>query len=405
MKKLNVGVIGAGLRAASYFRDLPLTVKGAIRVKAIADPSVRRREMFASVVAPNDGTCYYDNGAALLSDESLDAVIIGTPNHSHTDDAILAMAHGVPVLLEKPVAINVEQCRRLWKAWEAHGRPPVFVGFVLRYTRFYAKVKAILEGGELGQVLSIDMDEHVSANVTAQYFRGWRRWDRLSGGFMVEKCCHDFDILNWLADAKPTHVFSFARRSHFIPSPPGRRHRRFDNDVLTKAVLDYQSPLAEVRLAELSDQSIYEIESDVPDHQAVVVAFDNGTLSCFTACHAQPRGTRRVRVCGSGGTLTGDIQASWLRMDKAHEDSFGYDTEQIDVSSNDGGHYGGDVRLKEAFWNTVTGRPEYPKAGIREGIEAVLLALAAEESKKTGLPVDVESMRERVFSTATSGAA
>lgn len=397
MKQLKVGVIGAGNRAASYFTGMPPEMREAVRIHAIADPSPARRDTFARVLAEGRPVQFYEDGQALLDRETLDALIIGTPNHAHADDAIAAMACGVPLLLEKPVAISVEQCRRLWQAYQNNGRPAVFVGFVLRYTPFYARLKSLLREGLLGQILSIDMDENIQSSVTSLYFRGWRRWDRLSGGFMVEKCCHDFDVLNHLADAKATRVFSMAERSHFVPRPRAEQQRRFDHETLKRTVLDYHSPIAETRLSELSAASIYDLESDVPDHQSVMVAFDNGILSCFSAAHAQPRSTRRTRICGAAGALEGDIERSRIRMDRHQGEVFEYVTSEIQVDAEAGGHYGGDAQLKQRFWDAAAGHTVDCQAGIREGIEAVLVALAAEQSRQTGQPVAVEPLRQQVF--------
>jgi predicted dehydrogenase len=338
---------------------------------------------------------HYDNGEALLEAEDLDALIIASPNHAHTDDAVRALPRGIPLLLEKPVAINVDECRRLWRAYVDAGQPPVTVGFVLRYSGFYETIKAMLDRGDLGQVLSIDADEMLGAGLTAYFYRSWRRWDHLTGGFIVEKCCHDLDILNWLTEAHAERVYSVARRTHFTPRPADERHARFE--PTQRADLDFGDEQTQRIFRSLTDESPYEAESDMPDHQVVVIEFDNGVLSSFTACLAQPRTARRMRIYGSDGALEGDIGRSRIMVDRPAAEPDQFDTQDPVIPDAEGGHHGADPGISQAFWNTALGRPAQIRAGIREGIEAVLVGLAAEESKKTGMPVDVARMRAEVF--------
>lgn len=395
MKQLRVGVIGAGMRASSYFRNLPPDIQPAVQLVALADPNEGNRIKFQDLFAGESQPRHYENGEALLDTEELDALIIGSPNHAHTEDAIRALPRQIPILLEKPVAIGLEECRRLWQAYVGAGQPPVTVGFVLRYSSFYQKIEELIRSEALGQVLSIDADEMLGTGLTAFFYRGWRRWDHLTGGFMVEKCCHDFDILNWMTGARATRVFSIAGRTHLTPRPDEERHRRFE--PVRRAELDYGDAGTQSIFTALTDESPYDAASDVPDHQAVMIEFDNGILSSFTACVAQPRSARRMRVYGSAGALEGDIGRSRIVVDTPQTDSDGYDTHEETFPAGEGGHHGADPGISTTFWNTAMDLPATIRAGIREGIEAVLIGLAAEESKKSGLPVDVTRLRSEVF--------
>jgi len=395
MRKLRVGVIGSGMRSSSYFRNLPPKQQLSVQLVALADPNEGNRIKFQDLFAGESQPRHYENGESLLDTEELDALIIGSPNHAHTDDAIRALPRQIPILLEKPVAIGLDECRRLWQAYVAAEQPPVTVGFVLRYSPFYQKIEGLIRSDALGQVLSIDADEMLGTGLTAFFYRGWRRWDRLTGGFMVEKCCHDFDILNWLTGARATRVFSIAGRTHLTPRPYDQQHRRFDPERQTD--LDYGDTRTQSIFTALTDESPYDAASDVPDHQVVMIEFDNGILSSFTACVAQPRSTRRMRVYGSAGALEGDIGRSRIVVDTPMVDSEGYDTHEVAFPAGEGGHHGADPGISATFWNSAMGLPTTIRAGIREGIEAVLIGLAAEESKKSGLPVDVTRLRREVF--------
>ena len=397
MKTARVGVIGTGLRSASYFRNLPPEFQPGVQIVALADPNEANRIRFEELFAGESRVRQYGSGAELLGEEELDALIIGSPNHAHAGDAILAMPRRIPILLEKPVAINLEECRRLWRAYLDAGEPPITVGFVLRYAPFYAKAKELIASEAVGQLLVVDADEMLGTALTALFYRGWRRWDRLTGGFMVEKCCHDFDILNWLTGARAEQVFSMARRTHFTPRPHEQRHRRFQVEETRKAALDFGDMQTRAMFSALSDESLYEAASDVPDHQAVMIAFDNGILSSFTACMAQPRTDRRLRVYGANGAFRGEASATRILVETPGEDAGSYDAREVTFPIAEGGHHGADPLISKTFWDSVLGQPVTIKAGVREGIEAVLIGLAAEASKTSGSPVDVRRLRTEVF--------
>ncbi|MFN8516420.1 MAG: Gfo/Idh/MocA family oxidoreductase [Thermomicrobiales bacterium] len=404
MKQLRVGIIGTGMRSASYLHNLSPELRPQVRVVALADPDegncAKFERFFANdFFADRHRPRQYESGAELLAAEELDALIIGSPNHAHTADALLAMPRRIPLLLEKPVAISLEECKQLWAGFVAAGRPQVTVGFVLRYAPFYVKVKELLQEADLGQLLTVDADESLGTALTAYFFGGgsWRRFDHLTGGFIVEKCCHDLDILNWLTGAKAERVYSVARRTHLTPRPKEQRHARFEPGSNRHATIDYgDSPLrGTFRIIE--DDSLYEAESDMPDHQLVTIEFDNGILSTFTVCLAQPHNNRRLRIYGSNGALEGDIERSIVAVDKPSADGRESTRQEYAITGGEGGHHGADSVINEAFWRGALGEPTTIKAGIREGLEAVIVGLAAEESKRTGLPVDVRKLRVEVF--------
>lgn len=403
MNRIRVGVIGAGMRSASYFRNMPPEFLPYVEITTIADPNEDHRTRFVESFASNTTVRHYDQGADLLREEDLDALIIGSPNHTHAEAAILAMPRRIPILLEKPVAISLKECQSLWQAYLEAGKPPVTVGFVLRYAPFYEKAKELIASGAVGQVLTMDADEMLGTGLSAVFYRGWRGSDNLTGGFMVEKCCHDFDILRWLTAANAEQVFSLARRSHLMSNPQGARHQRFEAGRSQSAAMDYGDAHTQAMFTALSDESLYEAKSDVPDHQSVMIGFDNGVLSSFTACLAQPRTDRRLRVYGANGAFRGDASGMHIDLEMPGDDPASVDRRDVTFPVAEGGHHGADPSISKTFWNTVISEPATIKAGIREGIEAVLIGLAAEASKKSGSSVNLLSWRRQVFGDDNSG--
>jgi predicted dehydrogenase len=269
---------------------------------------------------------------------------------------------------------------------------------VLRYTPFYSKVKEIVSSGALGTVLAIDADENLGTNLTNLFHRGWRREDRLSGGFMVEKCCHDMDILNWLMEAHVDSVFSRSHRTHFVSDPPGGRHSRFNRPEGNQVEdIDFGDRQVDEAFFTPLPGTPYDFPSDSPDHQAVMLDFDGGQLASFMASMGQPRTNRSIRIFGSDGALEGNLDDSRIVLHKPHAVGNGWETTAIEIEAEKDNHHGGDAVISEAFWRGAAGQASTVRAGLREGIEAALVALAAQQSSATRQEVDVKALRQQAF--------
>lgn len=206
---------------------------------------------------------------------------------------------------------------------------------------------------------------------------------------MVEKCSHDFDYLARLVGARPGRVHSAARRTHLCPETPVR-HARFDS-LLQKRATD---------AGQASPQtSIYDMATDNPDHQSVLIEWENGVLSTFSVAFGQPRNSRRIRIMGSIGDLEGDAEKGTILV-RTQKDP-GWDTEETrhDIMNDGTPHHGGDSVIRRAFWSMLAGKPDPLQAGLREGIESVAIGLAAQESGRTGQPVKVNQWLTEIFGT------
>ncbi len=396
---IKVAVIGAGRRAAQYFRYVPDELRPLVRLTAIADPSEPNRDAFERLFADGRRTSQYGEAGDLLASETPDVVIIASPNKFHASHVQLALAAGAHVLLEKPVATSVAECRQVWQAARAAtGEAGVMVGFVLRYTAFYSRIQEIVASGELGTILAIDADENLGTGLTGLFHKSWRRSDDLSGGFLLEKCCHDFDILNWLIGSAPDRVYAIGRRTHFVPGNADDRQTRFDPEVLRQIdVADFGDPEINAAFPAQMEGSPYDSPSDSPDHAAVLLDFASGALCTFVACMGQPRTTRRIRIFGTSGELEGNVDDSRIVVHKPHASDNGWDVKDIPIAAETHNHHGGDSVLARAFWRTAANQAAPSRAGLREGIDAALVALAAQQSAATGHPVNITELQSQVF--------
>ena len=391
---VRVGLVGASQRASAYFANVPSDIETDIRLTSLADPDPGRREAFADLVgaAPQ----FLDDGISMLRDHDLDAAVVATPNDQHAPYAVEAMHRGLPLLLEKPVATTLEDLAALWHAEQARPAGRTVVGFVLRYTPFYERVREIVRSGRLGEVLAVQADENLGTGLTMVQYQGWRQDVSRSGGWMLEKCCHDLDVLGYVLDSRPVRVHSMASALAFRPRPDSEQLPRFRPSAGTGEI-DYGDATAREVLREMVQHSPY-APSGLPDRQVATLEFASGVLATFTAVMAQPRTTRRLRIFGTEGLLEGDIGER--RIDLSFPDPAGgadvtREHEEIEVGTS--GHQGGDEVLGELFWHLAAGEDRFPRAGLADGIDAVLCAMALQESARTGQGIEIAPLREQVF--------
>jgi len=394
---VRVGLVGASQRASAYFRNIPSDMASAVRLTSIADPEPTRREAFAALVGAEPELL--DDGIAMLRDHALDAAVVTPPNDQHAPYAIEAMRRGLPLLLEKPVATTLEDLAALWQAEQARPGGRTVVGFVLRYTPFYSRVREIVRSGRLGEILAVQADENLGTGLTMVQYQGWRQDVTRSGGWMLEKCCHDLDVLGYVLDSRPVRIHSMASALAFRPRPESEQLPRFRRSAGTGEI-DYGDATAKEVLREKVQHSPY-APSGLPDRQVATLEFASGTLATFTAVMAQPRTTRRLRIFGTEGLLEGDIGER--RIELSFPDPAGsaeVTREHEDIEVGDSGHQGGDEVLGELFWHLAAGEDRVPRAGLADGIDAVLCALALQESARTGQGIDLAPLREQVFGTS-----
>ena len=393
---VRAGLVGAGQRAASYFRNLPSDLTGAVRLSAIADPDPARRAAFADLVGARPELI--DDGPAMIREHELDAVVVATPNDLHVPSAVAAMERGLQLLLEKPVATTLEGLSALWRAEQARPGGRTVVGFVLRYTPFYERVREIVRSGRLGEILAVQADENLGTGLTMVQYQGWRQDVTRSGGWMLEKCCHDLDVLGYVLDSRPVRVHSMASALAFRPRPEHEQLARFRPAAGTGEI-DFGDETAKEVLRESVQHSPY-APSGLPDRQVATLEFASGTLATFTAVMAQPRSTRRLRIFGTEGLLEGDLGARSLELsfpDPAGGSGTTQEREHIETGSS--GHNGGDEVLGDTFWHLAAGEDRVPRAGLVDGIDAVLCAMALQDSARTGHAVEIGPLRAQVFGT------
>ena len=415
MKQVKVIVAGCGSRGGPY-GDFALGHPDRMKVVGIAEPREFYRERMVRSHGLAADNVYTDWKDLAARDRFADAVIISTQDSLHVEPAVAFAQKGYAMLLEKPMAPNEEDCRRIVDA--AIANKIIFaVCHVLRYTTFTQKIKDIIASGAIGKVISIQLFEPVGYWHQAHSFvRGNWRNEAQSSPMLLAKSCHDLDWLRYVMNSRCTKVSSFGNLTHFRKEckPAGAAERcldcRVEADCPYSAKRFYLGRVADGVLGWPLDvltpdltvegvtealrsgpygRCVYECDNDVVDHQVVNLLFEDGRTATFTMTAFAPVVGRMVRVFGTRGMLTGD-SSKLQRFDFLTEQ-----TEEIDTDAGDasllGGHGGGDYRLMDSFINAVAANdPSAILSGPKETLETHLMVFAAEKARHSGCGIDID---------------
>lgn len=394
-----IAFVGVGGRANSYAKCIDRAVCDYV---ACADPSPENRKAFIGL-NKIDNLAEYDDWRALFDAHTdLDGVVICSPNHQHLEPAIEAMRRGMVVALEKPIAESADSCRQLLAARREHDAR-VLVGFVMRSGPFYKQAKQWIDEGRIGDVASIQADEIVHLMTVGVMFRSpWRRFAATSGGSLLEKCCHDIDMITWLAGGSPQKISSMAGRktlaprsdvpdncndchitdtcSYYMPnevySGPARTWGNQDAD-LYKFIKDRGS-------------CIYNNGHDIYDHQAVQIMYDNGAVANFQSEFGAAGKTtgRNLKVFGSQGAIWGKCEENVIHCQNKQTD----EVERMELYNDGSGHAGANQKHADSFVRLMID-PDYSSpATLEAGYVSAMLCFAADESVKTQRHVDVSGL-------------
>ncbi|HKI58038.1 MAG TPA: Gfo/Idh/MocA family oxidoreductase [Trueperaceae bacterium] len=414
---LQIAILGAGNRGADVYGELISRRAERARVTAVADPRRERLEEAARRFGLAEDALFADPEALLSEVQALDAVVVATPDRQHVAPTVAALARGLDVLLEKPIAPDPDGIAAIREAAGSPGAGAVTVAHVLRYTPFFRTLKELLDGGRIGRLIAIEATENIGHyHFAHSYVRGnWRREDA-SSPMILAKSCHDLDILRWLAGDRCTSLTSVGGLAHFRPenAPEGSTERCTDGCAVERtcpysAIRIYLerfggsddwpnsvvAPGGDERalMTALRDgpygRCVYRSDNDVVDHQLVQLRFANDVKASLTVHAFSERITRDIHLAGTHGEIHGNLEAGRLELDDFARGR----SERIDVGGAGARHGGGDdglvVDFLERLWRRRRGGGAEGDApsGLAESVESHRMAFAAEASRKEGRSV------------------
>ncbi|MCL5270676.1 MAG: Gfo/Idh/MocA family oxidoreductase [bacterium] len=378
MKPVGVGIIGCGGRVRALLGNMP-KLGERIRIVAVCDPDRARAESLLRDYKAEGRI--HDDHRKLARDPAVDWVIIGSWNALHRAHAVAALAAGKDVYCEKPLATTLPDLRAIKRAWEKS--PRLFhIGFVLRYSSHYRKIKELIDQGAIGQIISMEFNEVISFELGGYIHGDWRRLEKHSGPYLLEKCCHDIDLAHWMVGSLPRRVASFAGLDFFVPANRGQVER--------VGSTPNGRPAFSVSKRHV-DRDPFTADKDIVDNQVAILEFRNNVRATFHTNCSSAMPERRMYICGTEGTLRGDVETGRIEVRR-----IGYNLAPDHYETKGvGGHYGGDHVLGASLVESMLhGAP--PLASLEEGFRSAVTCLGIEKARKSGRVVDMEPLWRRM---------
>ena len=421
-KLLTAILIGAGSRGEIYTRHMG-KMEDKYKVIAVAEPIESRRNLVKERHEIPDDMSFASWQPIFEKGKIADVAIIATMDKEHLEPTLEAIRLGYDILLEKPVSPDPIECQKIALAAEEKG-VKIVVCHVLRYTPFFITIKNLIDEGRLGEIMSVNHEECVgNVHQSHSFVRGnWGNSER-SSCMLLQKSCHDMDILQWLIGKKPKKIQSFGSLRYFRKenAPEGSPEYCLDGCPVQdtcpynakKLYLIEGGPWFRgtcTREANPTDEMVEKAlrttqygkcvvkwDNDGVDHQTVNMLFEDDVTVTFTM-NAFNKGGRFIHIMGTKGELRASMASD-------EEPILLYDfetkkTEEIPVYGKDGlanGHGGGDIGIVRTLYEYLN--EEYTGCSvsdIRTSVDNHLIVFAAEESKANNTVVDFEEYVARL---------
>ena len=424
-------IVGTGSRAGMYVKAITGPYADSAELVGLCDFSQVRMDWYNRQIAAANGghplpTYRADDFDRMIDETKPDFVIVATIDNTHHCYIGRAMELGCDVITEKPMTTDLPRLQSIFEAIERTKRD-LRVTFNYRYTPAYTRFRQLVLDGVVGQPLAVDFSWLLDTSHGADYFRRWHREKQYSGGLLVHKATHHFDLVNWWIDAYPTSVFAMGSLSFYgqhnaqtrgesysyarytgIPEAQDDPFALFltSKEALRSLYLD-----AEAETGYIRDRNVFGEPITIEDTMAVVARYSNGVLLSYCLVAYSSWEGLHVAITGTKGRIEMDIEESITHLlgDGAVKDAsastgpfkrariraipmFG-DAYEVDVPVGDGGHGGADpVMLEQLFAPAPPPDPYHRAASHIDGAASVLVGIAANQSMATGQMVIVDDL-------------
>lgn len=418
-------IVGVGSRSKMWLDAIIDKYKQFSQLVGFCDTNKGRLDLIQSTtyeaIKAKVPVYFADDFDKMIKETRPDTVIVTTVDAFHHKYIIRAMELGCDVITEKPMTINSEYCQQIIDTQKKTGKK-VVVSFNYRYSPPRTQVKDILMSGEIGEVLSVDFHWMLNTIHGADYFRRWHGQKKFSGGLMVHKATHHFDLVNWWLSAVPVEVFANGKKEFYTPEMAKRfglsgSHERchtcpekdkcgFMLDLTKNKSLKSLYFDNEQYDGYFRDQCVFRPDRDIEDTMNVIVKYNNNvtlsySLNAFNAWEGylvvfngtqgriEHKVVEQLYISGDGNVQGG------IKKGEAHTEIFPLrgNSYKVDLWEGKGGHGGGDdVMLDDIFNPDKKFDKYYRYADHRAGAYSILTGIAANESIQTGKNIRVADL-------------
>ena len=426
-------LVGAGGRSSFFYTAIATTYSETSCLVALCDTNQTRMDYANSRLealghprVPTYRPWSEDGGwlggfDAMIAETKPDEVIITSIDRTHDVYIVRALDLGVNVITEKPMTIDAPRCEAIFAAVARNPGRSVKVTFNYRYAPHNTKIYELLRSGAIGTVMSVHFEWLLNTQHGADYFRRWHRDKRNSGGLLVHKATHHFDLVNFWLQTRPLSVYAQGDLKFYGKENAEKRgvtefySRTRGSDVAKKDpfALDLESiPTlkalyfdAEYEDGYYRDQSVFGDGISIEDTMNVLVRYRNGVVMTYSLTAYAPWEGLRISFNGTGGRIEMEVvEKSYVNSggDQSLEGSIEKRTillrplfeppREIPIEDAHGAHGGGDaVLLQDLFGKPVS--DEYMRrASHVDGAASILTGIAANKSMATGQVVYVDDI-------------
>lgn len=414
--KQKVALIGASLRVGALVQALLKDYQDKYELCAVLDTDATKMRNFNIFHGINLPTYSAVDFEQMCKQCSPDIAVITTVDGTHADYVANCLDNKISCLVEKPLCINAAQCRAILAAQQRNRDVYAKTMHNSRYHITFRKVKDLVDSGAIGKIRSIFYDEKLDLFHGSSYFRRWNRCKAQSGGLQIHKSSHHFDKINWLLASKPESVVAMGRQVAYGPNAStfhgvkcsacqhrevcpfflDARQNRIYNEMFYKNHADQEKDFY------TPDACVFASEIDIEDFLSVICNYENGVPLNYTLnAHSNYEGEtlhvegekgrlemtrhtfRAIENRGRDKLLGRHNSLRLIRFGKMEIETFNVDDE------GDENHGGCDRRIyADLFGNANSGA----LASLEDGIQAVLVGIAANISMDTGRRVKVQEL-------------
>ncbi len=371
---INYAIIGSGMMGREHIQNISLL--DDTRVTALFDPDDEQLSLSAAL-APD--AAIYKNLADLLKDTRVDAFVIASPNHTHIDilKQILP-GDSRAILAEKPLCTTIEDCRTIAELTQKY-RAPIWVAMEYRYMPAITRLLNRIEAGDVGAPKMIAIQEHRFPFL--KKVGDWNRFNVNTGGTLVEKCCHFFDLMRLIAGDRAVRVYaSGARDVNYLDE-------RYDDrvpDIIDNAfvIVDFASgKRASLALCMFCDGSYFQEE--------ISVLGAKGKLECRVPGPDRLWAVDNLDDLGHSTGFTGEHRDSQIVFSPRSPKGPITEVVKVDTSLQVAGDHHGSTFYQHRRFNDVLRGRGTVEVTVDDGLQAVLIGLAAEQSIREQRAVDI----------------
>ncbi len=424
MAKKRYVQIGMGGRAMFWFPHLVRDYGETSELTAICDINRTRLEYAHKVLKEqcNCETTMYnaDEFEKMILEQKPDYVIVTTIDRTHHKYITKAMEMGCDVISEKPMTMDNVKCQQILDCVKRTGKN-LRVTFNYRYAPHNSKTRELIMSGVIGDVKQVHFEWFLNTSHGADYFRRWHRDKKNSGGLLVHKSTHHFDLVNFWLGTTPKQVFAYGDLSFygrenaedrgvtkFYSRVHGAKNAEGDpfalvmqgNESLENLYLNAEQDDGYIR-----DQSVFGDGISIEDTMNVLVKYNNGAIMSYSLNAYSPKEGFRVVFTGTKGRMELDVTEAVYVNSGGNKDVEGAvvgksitvypmfdDAYTVEIPDGKGGHGGGDPVMLEDIFGNPAPDPLNRAASHVDGAMSILTGIAANKSIATGAPVDIDTL-------------